>query len=91
MNFDFTEEQTMLRDLAREILEQELTQEALREIEKDPEWIARDVWQKLAEANLLGLAVPEELGGMGFGIVELCLLLYPVLGMPIGMRIVIDI
>lgn len=75
MDFNFTEEQEMLRDLAREILEQELTQEALRTIEKDPDWIARDVWQKLAESNLLGLAVPEDLGGMGFGIVELCLLL----------------
>jgi hypothetical protein len=78
MDFNFTEEQTMLRDLAREILEQEFTQETLRAIEKDPDWIARDVWQNLAEANLLGLAVPEELGGMGFGIIELCLLLQEV-------------
>lgn len=75
MDFNFTEEQTMLRDLAREILEQECTQEMLRKLEQDPEWFSRDVWTKLADANLLGLVVPEELGGMGFGIVEACLLL----------------
>ncbi len=75
MDFDFTEEQTMLRDLAREILEREVTQQLLRKIERNPDWLAREVWSKLAESNLLGLAVPEELGGMGFGFVELCLLL----------------
>ena len=78
MDFNFSEEQVMLRDLAREILEQEVTQEFLRKIEKDPDWLGHDVWRKLAEANLLGLAVPEEFGGMGFGIIELCLLLQEV-------------
>jgi alkylation response protein AidB-like acyl-CoA dehydrogenase len=78
MDFNFSEEQVMLRDLAREILEQEVSQEFLRKIEKDPDWLGHDVWRKLAEANLLGLAVPEEFGGMGFGIIELCLLLQEV-------------
>jgi hypothetical protein len=75
MDFNFSEEQIMLRDLAREILEQEVTQELLAEVEAGADWVSRDVWSKLAEANLLGLAVPEELGGMGFGIIELCVLL----------------
>jgi alkylation response protein AidB-like acyl-CoA dehydrogenase len=33
------------------------------------------LWSTLAEANVLGLAVPESLGGMGLGLLELCVLL----------------
>ena len=75
MDFDFSEEQIALRDLAREILEAEATLEHLKEIEDGDGWFSAGLWQKLADANLLGLAVPEEYGGMGFGIVELCVLL----------------
>jgi alkylation response protein AidB-like acyl-CoA dehydrogenase len=35
----------------------------------------RDLWQALATADLLGLAVPESDGGAGYGLMELCLLL----------------
>jgi alkylation response protein AidB-like acyl-CoA dehydrogenase len=75
MDFSFSEDQTMLRDLAREILEKEVTAEQLKEVEQDPDWFDRGLWSQLAEANLLGLVAPEELGGMGSGIEEICLLL----------------
>jgi alkylation response protein AidB-like acyl-CoA dehydrogenase len=75
MDFDFTEEQSALRDLAGEILEREVTQELLRSLEAGDGWVAHDLWKKLADANLLALAVPEALGGMGYGLVELCILL----------------
>ena len=75
MDFHFSEEQTMLRELAREILEKELDLERLKEVEAEGDWFDRELWAKLAEANLLGLAVPEEQGGMGMGFLELCVLL----------------
>lgn len=75
MDFTFTEEQEALRGLAREILEAEVTLEALKEIERGDTWFSAPVWSKLAEANLLGLAVPQAQGGMGFGILELCVLM----------------
>jgi alkylation response protein AidB-like acyl-CoA dehydrogenase len=75
MDFNFSEEQTALQELAREILDKEMNADLLKEIEAGSEWFAADLWSRLAEANLLGLAVPEEFGGMGFGILELCLLL----------------
>jgi len=78
MDFNFTEEQTMLGNLAREILEQEVTQELLKQVESSEEGLSRAIWSKLAEANLLGLAVPEGLGGMGFGVLEICALLVEV-------------
>ena len=33
------------------------------------------LWGELAKANLLGLAVPEDHGGSGLGMTEVCLLL----------------
>jgi alkylation response protein AidB-like acyl-CoA dehydrogenase len=78
MDFNFSEEQLALRDLAREILEAEVTPEHLKAIEQRKDGYSAPLWSKLADANLLGLAVPENLSGMGFGIVELCLLLQEV-------------
>ena len=75
MEFSFTEEQEALRELARQILEDHVTQERLKAVEKDPEWFDRKVWGELAKANLLGVAIPEEHGGGGCGLIELCLLL----------------
>ena len=75
MEFTFTDEQIMLRDLAREILEKEVGLDHLKEVEASPEGVSRPLWARLAEANLLGLTVPEALGGMGMGFLELCLLL----------------
>jgi alkylation response protein AidB-like acyl-CoA dehydrogenase len=78
MDFRFSEEQTAISELAREILANELTVERLKEVEQGPDWTDHEAWSRLAEANLLGLAVPEELGGMGMGFLELCLLLQEV-------------
>jgi len=75
MDFNFTEEQTAIRELAREILEKEVSQERLKEIEKQGDFFDRASWAALAESNLLGLAIAEEHGGMGMGFLELCLLL----------------
>jgi alkylation response protein AidB-like acyl-CoA dehydrogenase len=75
MDFEFSDEQNMLRELAREILEAEATPELNKAVESEGDFFAEGLWAKLAEANLLGLAIPEAQGGMGFGIFELCILL----------------
>lgn len=75
MDFAFTEDQLMVRDLARGILETEVTHERVKRVEAGPEWCDRDLWATLAEAGLLGLVVPDAFGGMGFGVEEVCVLL----------------
>jgi alkylation response protein AidB-like acyl-CoA dehydrogenase len=75
MDFAFTEEQEMVRELAREVLEKEATAERVKEAAATPDWIDEGLWWKLGETNLLGIAVPEEHGGMGLGFLELCVLL----------------
>src|SRR3954452_18523686 len=35
----------------------------------------RDQWTELATANLLGIALPDDVGGSGLGFIEMCLVL----------------
>ena len=76
MDFRFSDEQTTVRDLARGILDKEVSPERVKRAEADGAALDRALWATLAEAGLLGLAVPAELGGMGFGLTELCVLLH---------------
>jgi alkylation response protein AidB-like acyl-CoA dehydrogenase len=76
MDFRFNEEQDALRGLAREIFENEVTPERLKAVEASGGGVDDELWLRLGEANLLGLAIPENQGGMGMGFIELCLLLH---------------
>jgi acyl-CoA dehydrogenase len=75
MDFDFSEEQQDLQNLAKQILEGELSNERLREIDAGGDRFDRDLWGKLGEAGLLGVAVPEAQGGLGYGFLEAALVL----------------
>ena len=75
MNFDLSEEQTVVADLARQIFEGHASVERVKFIERSGDGFDRDLWSALADANLLGLCLPEDVGGSGLGLVELCLVL----------------
>jgi alkylation response protein AidB-like acyl-CoA dehydrogenase len=75
MDFAYTPEQEELRALAREVLTDHATPQRLAEVEASEERVDRALWAALARAGLLGIAVPEEHGGSGLGMVELCILL----------------
>jgi 3-oxocholest-4-en-26-oyl-CoA dehydrogenase beta subunit len=75
MDFAYTPEQDELRALAREVLADHATPRRVAEVEAGDERIDRALWAALANAGLLGIAVPEEHGGTGLGLVELCILL----------------
>ncbi len=71
MDFKPTDEQVEIQGLSARILEDTLTQERLREIEaSDEPGFDRKLWAALAESGLLGVAIPEELGGLGLGVME---------------------
>jgi 3-oxocholest-4-en-26-oyl-CoA dehydrogenase beta subunit len=76
MDFSFTDEQQAVGDLAAQILDDRVTHESLRELERssDPRF-DRDTWSAVAEAGLLGIALPESAGGAGLGLVELARIL----------------
>ena len=76
MDFGFSEQQRDVQTLARQILGDNVNAESLAQYDAyKADRFDRALWAKLAEAGLLGLAVSEEYGGMGFGFFELALLI----------------
>ncbi len=71
MDFKLTEEQKLLRELARDFTNSEIRPIA-NEIDENEE-IPGSLIKKLAEVGLLGTAFPEKYGGGGFGEVGYCL------------------
>jgi acyl-CoA dehydrogenase len=75
MDFNLSEEQLAIRDLSAQIFEGRATVDRVKEVEQTDDRLDRELWAELARANLLGIALPEQDGGSGFGLVELALLL----------------
>ena len=75
MDLELDENQRSIAELSLQILRESLTRERLRAIEESDDHVATDEWRKLATAGLLGVPLPEDVGGGGFGLVEACLVL----------------
>ena len=75
MDLGLTEDQEMLRSMAREFIEQETPRTFVRDMEEDERGFTADMWQKIAQVGWLGLIVPEEHGGTGQNLVDLGILL----------------
>ncbi len=71
MNFPFTSEHHMLREMARDFANAEIRPVA-SQIDRDEE-IPKELMKKIAEVGFFGTAIPEEYGGGGFGKVGFCL------------------
>ena len=78
MDFTFTPEQDEAAALAARILGDHATNERMKAVEADGSRFDRELWGELGSAGLLSLAVPEEYGGAGLGLVELCRVLVEV-------------
>ncbi len=78
MDFTFSEEQETIAKLARELFERRATPERLAELEAGENRYDAALWKELAAVDLLGVALPEAVGGSrvsGDGFVELGVLL----------------
>lgn len=76
MDFSLTDDQQSLRDLARQILEARAPFADDVTYPPVPDgWFDEVVWRQLADANLLGVALPASVDGLGLGLTELVLVL----------------
>ncbi len=66
---DFSEEQIMMRDAVKEFNDREIVAHRERFEAKDYK-LTEEVMKKAGELGFLGVAVPEEYGGMGMGFVS---------------------
>ena len=84
MNFDFSDDQKMLKEqvqkflsktcpltVPRKIMEQGAGDAGDAQFARDAHF-ARDVWQGLGDLGVIGAAVEESHGGAGLGMLELC-------------------
>ncbi len=75
MNLSLTEEQEMLRKMARDFLAKECPKKHVREMETDEKGYSPDLWKKMAELGWMGLALPEKYGGQAASFLDLTVLL----------------
>ncbi len=75
MDLGLNEQQELLKNAARDFLENECPETLVREMEEDEKGYSPELWSKMAEQGWQGLLVPEEHGGAGFDFLDLCVLL----------------
>ena len=75
MDFTLTEEQDAVRQVAATVFGDLATPERVKEVERSDDRVDRRLWSALAAGGLIGISVPEGVGGAGLGVTELCLVL----------------
>jgi alkylation response protein AidB-like acyl-CoA dehydrogenase len=75
MEFDFSEEQRAIADMASSVFADYCNDDQIRAFWDSGKSHDEGLWQQLADTGLLGLIVPETDGGTGLGMVELMLAL----------------
>lgn len=75
MNFEFSDEQRLLRDQARRFLDDNAPPQAARNILDNGDLsYDRDLWKSIADLGWTGAIVPEEYGGAGMIREDLCVI-----------------
>jgi len=69
--FDLTDEQQAIKSTAREFLAARYKSERIRELAESEHGFEQADWEEMAELGWPGLALPEEWGGQGLGVVDL--------------------
>ncbi|ORV86608.1 acyl-CoA dehydrogenase family protein [Mycolicibacterium iranicum] len=75
MDFTFSEEQETIGKVARQLFEARATPERLTELEAGEVRFDDALWRELAASDLLGIALPESVGGSGGSFLDLGVLL----------------
>jgi len=74
MDLDFSEEQQLLRDMARGMLASYAPIDVVRAMEDDPTGYPPELWKQLGELGLIGIGIPEAFGGSGQTLLEAAIL-----------------
>ena len=74
MNFDFSEDQELLRDQARRMLRERCSSTHVRKVLDSDAALDLELWRQIVELGWTATALPEQYGGFGMGYLELCVL-----------------
>ena len=70
MNFDFSDDQKLLQTVTRDYLEDKVPLSVNRAVIENGHDLDTDLWRGAAEMGWLGVVIPEQYGGAGFGHLE---------------------
>jgi len=74
MNFEFSDEQNLLREQAQGFLQSKCPIEAVRAVLEGDQAFDETLWKGIAEMGWTATTIPEAYGGIGLGYLELCVL-----------------
>lgn len=74
MNFDFSDEEKLIRDQTCRYLDDHCKTEEVRKVLEGEDSYARELWQGLTDMGLMATAIPEAYGGLGAGYLSLCVI-----------------
>src|SRR5258706_1336736 len=72
MNFDFSDDQKLLKEQVRKFLADKCPTKVGRRVLDGNETHAEEVWKGLVDLGVPGIGIPEEHGGLGLSPLELC-------------------
>jgi alkylation response protein AidB-like acyl-CoA dehydrogenase len=75
MDLAFSEEQEMLKTMARDFLTDKLPKTVVKEIEESEPGYSPELWKEIAGLGWMGLAFPEKYGGSDMSFIDLAVLL----------------
>jgi alkylation response protein AidB-like acyl-CoA dehydrogenase len=75
MDLRFSEQQEILKKMARDFLTTECPKALVRELEDNEKGYSTELWKKMAELGWMGLIIPEDYEGMGYGFQDLTVLM----------------
>jgi alkylation response protein AidB-like acyl-CoA dehydrogenase len=73
VDFTYDDEQLALQEVAHSALERECPPDLVRRLADGDAGITPELWSTLVDLGWTGLLVPEEYGGTGGGLLELCI------------------
>ena len=75
VSYALTEEMELIRSTAGEFLDDRVSVETVRELMMSEDGFDMGIWKEIADLGWTGLAIDEEFGGSGYGMVEMSALL----------------
>jgi alkylation response protein AidB-like acyl-CoA dehydrogenase len=70
LDLEFDQEQELLRQTVREMLQRHCPLDVVRAMEDDPLGYPDELWTQLGDLDLVGLLLPEEYEGSGMSLIE---------------------
>ncbi len=75
MDFNFAEEQEMLKTTARDFLADKCPKSLVKQLQEDEKGYSPELWQEMARLGWMGLTLPEKYGGTAMSFLDLAVLI----------------